>query len=54
MTVSIDTMNQSMATMNQSMYMMNQAIGRMDGNMARVAVDINKRTRPETIMTPFQ
>ena len=34
--------------------MTNQAIGRMDGNMARMAVDINKFTRPESIMNPFR
>jgi methyl-accepting chemotaxis protein len=54
MTGAIDTMNKSMATMNQSMMMMNHAIGRMDANMAQMAYDINKFTRPESIMTPFR
>lgn len=43
-----------MATMNRSMGLMNQSIARMDTNRARMAVDINQLSRPESIMTPFR
>lgn len=54
MTGNIGQMSQAMLNMNASMGAMNQSIGRMDANMARMAVDINKFTRPESIMMPFR
>jgi hypothetical protein len=53
LSVNIGSMTGANDTMNQSM-MMNQSIGRMDANMAQMASDINKLTRPESIMTPFR
>lgn len=44
--VNIDTMNRSMASMNGSMAV-------ITGSMGRMGYDINKFTRPESIMLPF-